>query len=110
MQILSGTNLRIIGNALEGGRNAAMMITQDQGTTSNVVIDDNWVSGGACSVNMTPKPLGALNAITTDNNIFTNNSTKHCPILDTTATSLTAVGSVFAGSGLPVPVNNTGNN
>ena len=84
VQILSGTNLRIIGNTLEGGRNAAVMITQDQGTTSNVVIDNNWVSGGACSVNMTPKPLGALNAITTDNNIFTDNSTKHCPILDTT--------------------------
>ena len=110
VQILSGTNLKIIGNTMEGGRNTALMITQDQGTTNNVVFDNNWVSGGACSVNMTPKPLGSLNAITLDNNIFTDNSTNHCPILDTTRTHLTATGNVFAGTGLPVPVNNNGNN
>jgi hypothetical protein len=110
VQILSGTNLKIIGNTIEGGSNTALMITQDHGTTNNVVFDNNWVSGGACSVNMTPKPLGSLNAITLDNNIFTNDSTLGCPILDTTATSLSATGNVFAGSGLPVPINNKGAN
>ena len=84
VQILSGTNLKIIGNTIEGGSNTALMITQDHGTTSNVVFDNNWVSGGACSVNMTPKPLGSLNGITMDNNIFTDNSAKGCPILSTT--------------------------
>jgi hypothetical protein len=110
VQILSGTNLKLIGNTIEGGSNTAVMITQDHGTTSNLVIDNNWISGGAISVNMTPKPLGLLNAITLDNNVFTDNSTLRCPILDTTETNLTAVGNVFAGSGLPVPVNNKGAN
>jgi len=86
------------------------MITQDHGTTNNVVFDNKLGLGGACSVNMTPKPLGSLNAITLDNNIFTNDSTLGCPILDTTATSLSATGNVFAGSGLPVPINNKGAN
>ena len=86
------------------------MITQDHGTTNNVVFANNWVSGGTCSVNMTPKPLGSLNAITVDNNIFTDNSTKHCPILDTTHTDLSVSGNVFAGTGLPVPINNKGAN
>src|SRR5665213_2445413 len=105
VQILSGTNLKIIGNTIEGGSNTALMITQDHGTTNNVVFNNNWVSGGTCSVNMTPKPLGALNAITVNNNILTNNSTKGCPILSTTANNLTAVGNVYAGGG-PVPINN----
>jgi hypothetical protein len=110
VQILSGSNLKIIGNTIEGGSNTAVMITQDHGTTNNVVIDSNWISGGTCSINMTPKPLGALNAITVDNNIFTNNSTKSCPILSTTQTNLTVSGNVYAGTGLPVPVNNKGAN
>ena len=110
VQILSGTNLKIIGNTIEGGSNTALMITQDHGTTSNVVFDNNWVSGGACSVNMTPKPLGSLNGITMDNNIFTDNSTKGCPILSTTKTDLSTAGNVFAGGGGAVPVNNKGAN
>jgi hypothetical protein len=59
---------------------------------------------------MTPKPLGSLNGITMDNNIFTDNSARHCPILDSTATNLSATGNVFAGSGLAVPVNRKGAN
>jgi hypothetical protein len=109
VQILSGTNLKIIGNTIEGGSNTALMITQDHGKTSNVVFDNNWVSGGTCSVNMTPKPLGSLTGITMGNNIFTDNSTKHCPILDTSATSLSVSGNVFAGGGA-VPVNSKGAN
>ena len=110
VQILSGSNLKILGNTIGGASNTAVMITQDHGTTSNVLIDGNWISGGNCSINMTPKPLGSLNAITVTNNIFTDNSNKGCPILDTTRTDLTVAGNVFAGSGLPVPVNNKGAN
>jgi hypothetical protein len=110
VQILSGSNLKIIGNTIVGGTNTAVMITQDHGTTNNVLIGRNWISGGACSINMTPKPLGSLNAITVTNNIFTDNSTKNCPILDTTHTNLTVAGNVFAGSGGSVPVNNKGAN
>ena len=110
VQILSGSNLKIIDNTIEGGTNTAVMITQDHGTTNGVLIDSNWLSGGACTINMTPKPLGSLNAITVTNNIFTDDSTNHCPILDTTQTNLTTSGNVFAGSGAPVPVNNKGSN
>jgi hypothetical protein len=110
VQILSGTNLKIIGNTIEGGSNSALMITQDHGTTSDVMFANNWVSGGACSINMTPEPKASLSGISLDNNIFTDNSTKNCPILDTTHTDLSVSGNVFAGTGLPVPVNNRGAN
>ena len=110
VQILSGSNLKIIGNTIQGGSNTALMITQNHGTTSGVMFANNWVSGGACTINMTPTPLGSLSGITLDNNIFTDNSTKHCPILDTNKTNLSVSGNVFAGTGLPVPVNNKGAN
>jgi hypothetical protein len=110
VQILSGSNLKIIGNTIEGGSNSALMITQNHGTTSDVMFANNWVSGGACSINMTPTPLGSLSGIAVDNNIFTDNSTKHCPILDTSHTDLSVSGNVYAGTGLPVPVNNKGAN
>jgi len=110
VQILSGSNLQIIGNTIEGGSNSALMITQNHGTTSNVMFANNWVSGGACSINMTPIPLASMSGISVDNNIFTDNSTNHCPILDTTHTGLSVSGNVFAGTGLPVPVNNKGAN
>ena len=110
VQILSGSNLKIIGNTIGGASNTAVMITQDHGTTNNVLIDNNWLSGGNCTINMTPKPLGSLNAITVTNNSFTDNSAKNCPILDTTQTNLTVAGNVLAGSGGPVPVNNKGAN
>ena len=46
--------------------------------------------------------------MTITNNIFTNNSALHCPILDTLNTKLTASGNVFTDSSEPVPVNNQG--
>jgi hypothetical protein len=108
VQILSGNNLKIIGNTIEGGTNTALMITQDHGTTSGVMFANNWVSGGACTLNILPLPLGSMGGIAVDNNIFTDNSTRNCPILDSPTVNLTVSGNVFAGSGLPVPVNNKG--
>ena len=111
VQILSGSNLKIIGNTIEGGTNSAVMITQNHGATSNVTIDGNWLSNGKCTINMTPMGMSTdLVGMTVDNNVFTNNSTNSCPILDTTHTSLSASGNTFAGTGLPVPVNNKGAN
>jgi Right handed beta helix region len=108
VQILSGSNLKIIGNTIEGGSNTALMVTQDHGTTSGVMFANNWVSGGACTLNILPTPMASLGGISVDNNIFTDNSTKHCPILDSPHTDLSASGNVFAGSGAPVPINNKG--
>ena len=110
VQILSGSNLKVIGNTIEGGINTAMMITQDHGTTNNVVIDGNWISGGACTINMTPKPLGALNAHHRQQQHLHGQQHQPLPDPGPTQTNLTATGNVYAGTGLPVPVNNKGAN
>lgn len=108
VQVLSGTNLLVKGNTIVGGTNTALMVTQDHGTTGTLAFNNNWLSGGNCTINMTPKPMKSMGAMTIDNNIFTNDSTLHCPILDTLTTNLHASGNVYAGTGQAVPVNDKG--
>jgi hypothetical protein len=108
VQILSGSNLKLTGNTIIGSSGTALMITQDHGKVSNVVVEHNWLSGGNCTINITPKPMASLSAVTIDNNIFTDNSALSCPILDTKKVNLSTAGNTFAGSGAPVPVNDKG--
>jgi hypothetical protein len=108
VQVLSGTNRLVKGNTIVGRTNTALMVTQDHGATGTLVFNNNWLSSGNCTINMTPKPMKSRGAMTVENNIFTNDSTLHCPILDTLTTNLTTSGNVYAGTGAAVPVNNKG--
>ncbi len=108
VQILSGTNLLAKGNTIVGGTNTALMVTQDHGAVGTLTFDNNWLSGGNCTINMTPKPLKSMGVMTVENNIFTNDSALHCPILDTLTTNLVTSGNVYAGTGAAVPVNDKG--
>lgn len=70
IQIQSGSNYIIERNRFSGAYNAAIMITQDRGTTSNVRIYLNWIDGGACSVNIAQKGYGPFQNIDVLNNRF----------------------------------------
>jgi len=52
--------------------------------------------------------MKTMGGMTIENNVFTNDSVLHCPILDTLTTTLTTSGNVYAGTGKAVPVNNKG--
>ena len=51
IQVQGGAGVKIIENTLSGAYNAAVMVNQDVGTTSNLEIVSNWIDGGGCSVN-----------------------------------------------------------
>jgi hypothetical protein len=106
VQVLSGSHIRIIGNTIIGGSNTALMVTQDHGTVGDLQFNNNWVSGGACTVNLTPKPLPSLGGISLSGNRFGTHQT--CTIIDTLTTTLAAAGNVFDDTGLPVKILNTG--
>jgi hypothetical protein len=108
VQILSGSNLRVIGNDLEGGHNTAIQITQDNGPLTDVLIDGNWADAGNVTFNIANKPLASLLGITVTNNIFGHAAVTGCQILYTSATVLLAFNNVYADTGLPVVVLNTG--
>ena len=50
IQVQAGNNIQILRNRLDPAHNAAIMLTQDAGTTSNAIIDGNYAAGGGCSI------------------------------------------------------------
>lgn len=108
VQILSGSNLRVLGNTLEGGHNSAIQITQDHGPLTDVLIDGNWADAGNVTFNIANKPLASLSGITVTNNLFGHAAVTGCQILYTSATTIVASNNVFADTGLPVVILNTG--
>jgi hypothetical protein len=101
VQILSGSNLRIIGNTISGQPNSAVIITQDNGPVSNVLIDSNWLSGinQVATVKLLAKPLPSMSGITVTNNIFLGPLASACQILDSPNVSLAMSGNVIGGTG-----------
>jgi hypothetical protein len=108
VQILSGSNLQILGNDLEGGSNTAIQMTQDNGTLSGVLIDGNWADAGNVTFNIANKPLASLSGITVTNNLFGHAAVTGCQILYTSTTTIVASNNVFVDTGLPVVILNTG--
>lgn len=71
IQIEGGSNIVVRGNVISDAHNAAIMITQNHSATSDLLIEDNVLSGGACQVNITEKPRGtALTGVTIRDNTF----------------------------------------
>lgn len=60
IQIQAGTNILIENTVLQGSHNAAIQITQDRDTVHKIVIRDNWLHNGGCTVNIAPKGRGPI--------------------------------------------------
>ncbi len=108
VQVLSGSNLQIIGNDLEGGSNSAVQLSQDHGLLTDILIDSNWADAGNVTFNIANKPLASLSGVTVTNNIFGHAAVTGCQILYTAVTTIVASNNVFADTGLPVVILNTG--
>ena len=88
IQVHGGDNFEIVGNSLEGGYkiNACIMVTQDTAPTSNLTIDQNWLtsaytpvtSATAVGLNVSNSGSGgggaAMTDVTITNNLFSNSS------------------------------------
>ena len=81
VQILGGANLSLVHNTLEGGGNSAVQVTQSHGTVSNFSLRDNWLSRGACTVNLQDAPLSSMDGISIDHNRFAPDSRYNCAII-----------------------------
>ncbi len=105
IQILEGTGIHIVGNALVAAtsQNAAIQITQDFGTVSDVHIEQNFADGGGCTFNFSHKG-GAGLSLATVGNRFGRSSFFDCPILKSTQTTLSSTGDVWDDDGTPVPI------
>lgn len=111
VQILSGHNLRVIGNTIIGQPNSSIIITQDNGAVGNVLISGNWLgsqgSGQICTVLVLNKPLPALTGITITGNRFLAPLARTCQILDSKAVTLVLSGNVIDATGAAAKFLNT---
>lgn len=60
VQIEGGSNIVLEGNLLTGAHNAGIMLTQNKSVTSNVRVQGNWISDGACQINVDQKGKAAI--------------------------------------------------
>jgi hypothetical protein len=105
IQILSGADIRVTGNQLvvAKSQNAGIQVTQDFGAVTNLLLEGNWADGGGCTFNIAHKGQASLQ-VAVQGNRFGRNSFYNCPILKSTATTLTGTGNVWDDTGTPVPV------
>ncbi len=89
VQIQGGSGYWITGNRIEDAHNAAIMMTQDNGVLRNVMIRDNFLDHGACTVNIAQKSRGPLQNIDIRDNVFGANSVHNCQIIRPSAGDIT---------------------
>jgi len=87
IQIVKGSNLKFVGNRLEGAYNAAMMFTQGSGIVSNVTMDKNYFGGGACTINIAESGKGPIQGLKFTNNTFGTDSRKACNVISPATTT-----------------------
>jgi len=106
IQILEGTGIHIVGNALvpSTDQNAAIQVTQDFGLVTDLHIEENFADGGGCTFNFAHKVLASLDGVFVSDNRFGRHSYFACPILKSTQTTLTLSGNVWDDDGTTVPV------
>ncbi|MBD9699138.1 hypothetical protein IGS67_06485 [Flavimobilis sp. GY10621] len=96
IQVSIGTNLRFVNNVMIDTTNAAIMVTQDRGKVSDMLVKDNYMDGGACTVNLAEKSHGPLQGMTFRDNTFgTATRHPHCAILSPQSTTVTHSGNTF---------------
>jgi hypothetical protein len=105
VQVLSGSNIRIVNNTITGANNAAMQVTQGDGRVSGLLFSGSWVDGGGCTVNIANLPLASISGITLANNRFGRASrVPNCPMLATLKSTVAASGNVWGDTGVAVKV------
>lgn len=96
VQIQAGSNIRIVGNTVEGSWNAGVQITQDAGVVRDVQITDNWLDGGMCTINVAEKGRGPISGLVVTSNTFGRATrVNDCAVVAPTTTVLTQADNYF---------------
>ncbi len=81
IQLQGGVGVRIEGNTLVGADNAAIMITQDAGYVNDLVIANNYLDNGGCSINFGSNGPPKTNIVMRDNRFGKNQRNAGCAII-----------------------------
>lgn len=103
VQIQAGENIRLEGNRMEDAHNAAIMIGQDRSRTTmrNIVVKDNYMQGGACTVNIDYTPT-VIKPQLIDNVFGPERTSKPCAVITPHANAPEFSGNIWEATGLPM--------
>ena len=103
IQVQAGTGVQIVGNTLTGAFNAAVMVTQDAGTTKDLAINSNWLDYGGCSINYASNGLYKTGMQANNNRFGRAQRVSGCAIIhNSTKSDLVPTGNVWDDNGQPV--------
>jgi hypothetical protein len=96
IQIQQGNNIRIIGNRIEDAYNVTVMITQDQGRSSDIHLIGNWLDGASCNLNLAEKGRGPITGVVARDNTF-GRDTRHtdCAMIAPSTSKIDATNNVY---------------
>ncbi len=99
IQLQKGTNITIRDNEISGAGNAALMLTQDAGTVSDVTLTGNRIDGGACSINIKNTTTAPKGVTIADNTFGRGQIYKNCAVRVPTAFPLDMRGNAWVDGG-----------
>ncbi len=102
IQVVIGKNIRITDNTIYGAFNAALMISQDKGAVTDLVMSGNVIGGGGCSVNIAAKTYGPVYASFLNNKFNRDQRLKNCAITRGPSDVLTVTGNSWSDNGAVV--------
>lgn len=103
IQILYGNNITIEGTAVRGATGFGILGAADVADT-NLVVKNNWLDGGWCSMKLQALNGHTETATTTDNKFGPNHGAKNCAFQALPGVNLTDSGSVWEADGTPVTI------
>ncbi len=102
IQVQAGTGVQIVGNTLTGAFNAAVMVTQDAGTTKDLAINGNWLDYGGCSINYASNGAYKTGMQANNNRFGRAQRVSGCAIIhNSTKSDLVPTGNVWDDNGQP---------
>ena len=101
IQIQNGQNVKVTGNTIRGSQNFAVLGAASKGNL-NLVVTDNWLDGGHCTIKLQLLNGWAETAVVTGNKFGPNRKVSSCAFTAYPAVTLTQSGNTLEANGSTV--------
>lgn len=104
VQVGRGSRITVRRTVLTGSRNAAVMVTQDNGAVSDLTVEDCLLDDGAATVNIAEKTRGPVKGVRLVGNGFGRKARSASMMTPRTTSSIATITGNTYPDGTPVPV------
>ena len=108
VQFVGGHNVTITGTRIDGAIfNAGIMMAKDRNDIYNISISNNWLGGGAATINVADKTYTPVQGLVMNNNVYFRGTTRLVDyamlIANGTRAIATATGNTWHDTSTPTP-------